>query len=297
MTSRIRKAVIPVAGYGTRFLPITKTIPKEMLPIINRPIIEYIVREMVTSGIEEIIFISSSGKHPLEDYFDYNNELDTLLKTKGKNEALELSREMANASRFTYIRQHEQLGTGHALLAAREIIGDEPFAFSYGDDIYDANPPAIAQLIETFLTHGGTVIGATDVPRDRTDRYGIIDPEPTRLPDGQVDEHTFRVKRTIEKPEPDEAPSTYAAAGRFVLTPAIFDALESIEPGKGGELWLADAVDKLGQQEPVYARLINGTYHDCGNILEYLKTVVHFGLNDPAYGDELRVWVEGRLQE
>jgi len=290
VTTRIRKAVIPVAGYGTRFLPITKTIPKEMLPIVNRPIIEYIVREFVAAGIEEIIFISSTGKHTLEDYFDYNNELDFQLKSQGKDTAFALSREAADIARFTYIRQREQLGNGHALLLARDLIGDEPFAFAYGDDVYDADQPAISQMIDTYLEHNGTVIGVVDVPREATSRYGVIDPEP-------IDEWTYRVKRTVEKPDPADAPSTLASAGRYVFTPSIFDALESITPGKGGELWIADAVDRLGQREPVYARKIDGTYHDCGNVLEYLKTVVHFGLKDPAVGEDLREWLTNHLDK
>lgn len=282
--------MIPVAGYGTRFLPITKSIPKEMLPIINRPIIEYIVREFVESGIEEIIFISSSNKHALEDYFDYNNELDGQLKAKGKDEAYALSRASGELARFTYVRQREQLGNGHALLQARDLIGDEPFAFAYGDDIYDSNPPAISQLMETFVAHQGTVIGVVNVAKELTNRYGIIDPE-------TIDAETFRVKGTVEKPEPAEAPSTLAANGRYIFTPSIFEALEAINPGKGGEIWVGDAVQHLTQSEPVFARLVNGTYHDCGNVLEYLKTIVHFGLNDATYGDDLRVWITTRITE
>ena len=289
MTTRIRKAVIPVAGYGTRFLPITKSIPKEMLPVINRPIIEYIVREFAESGIEEIIFISSSNKHALEDYFDYNNELDERLKANGKDEAYKISREAAEMARFTYVRQREQLGNGHALLQAKELIGDEPFAFAYGDDLYDAEPPAISQLMETFIQHQGTVVGVVNVPREHTKRYGIIDPEP-------IDDVTFKVKGTVEKPEADEAPSTMAANGRYIFTPSIFEALEAIDPGKGGEIWVGDAVEHLIQSEPVYARKIAGTYHDCGNVLEYLKTVVHYGLKDKEVGNELRDWMKEEIE-
>ena len=285
MTTRIRKAVIPVAGYGTRFLPITKSIPKEMLPIVNRPTIEYIVREFTESGIEEIIFISSSNKHALEDYFDYNNELDQRLKEAGKEEAYQMNREVAELARFTYVRQREQLGHGHALLQAKELIGDEPFAFAYGDDIYDSEPPAIGQMMETFHEHPGTVIGVTEVPRENTKRYGVIDPE-------QIDDVTFKVKGTVEKPEPSEAPSTLAANGRYIFTPSIFAALESIGPGKNGELWTGDAVDYLIKSEDVYARKISGTYHDCGNVLEYLKTIVHYGLKDQEFGSELRAWMK-----
>lgn len=290
MTTRIKKAVIPVAGYGTRFLPITKTIPKEMLPIINRPIVEYIVREFVESGIEEIIFISSTGKHALEDYFDYNNELDYQLKAQGKETGFALSREAANMARFTYIRQSEQLGDGHALLLARDLIGNEPFAFAYGDDVYDAQVPAMAQMIETYLEHQGTVIGVVDVPREATSRYGVIDSE-------AMNDHTSRVRGTVEKPDPAVAPSTLAVAGRYLLTPSIFDALESLAQNNSGELRVTNAVNELAKRESVYARKIDGTYHDCGNILEYLKTVVHYGLKDPSIGNDLRDWLTNHLDQ
>ena len=285
MTHRIRKAVIPVAGFGTRFLPVSKSVPKEMLPLVNRPIIEYVVREFVEAGIEEIIFISSSNKHALEDYFDYNNELDAALRAAGKEAQLKESRAAAQLARFSYVHQREQLGNGHALMQAQHLIGDEPFAFAYGDDVIEARPSATAQMIETFHDHPGTIVGAIEVPRDVVNRYGIFDPEP-------IDPNTFRVKRMIEKPSLDEAPSTLMNPGRYLFTPAIFAALDAIEPGKGGELWLADAVAKLGESEPIYGRRITGTYYDCGNVLEYVKAVVHFASEDAAIGQEFSRWLK-----
>ncbi len=289
MTTRIRKAVIPVAGFGTRFLPVSKSIPKEMLPIVNKPIIEYIVREFTESGIDEIIFISSSNKHALEDYFDYNNELDNVLRAAGKDAALKESRDVAEMARYIYVRQREQLGNGHALLMAKHLIGDEPFAFAYGDDVYDANPPAISQMMETFAQHQGTVFGTVEVPESMVNRYGIIETEP-------LEGASHRVTRVIEKPDPSETTSRLAVAGRYIFTPSIFEALESVGPGKNGEIWVNDGIAKLMEHEPAYARVIDGTYHDCGNVTEYLKTVVHYGLKDPAVDDGFRSWLEAELQ-
>jgi UTP--glucose-1-phosphate uridylyltransferase len=292
MTARIRKAVIPVAGYGTRFLPITKAVPKEMLPIVNRPIIEYVVREFVEAGIEEIIFISSSNKHALEDYFDDNNELNAQLVAKGKTEQLEEVRELSNLARFTVVRQREQLGNGHALLQARHLIGDEPFAFGYGDDIYDAHPPAISQLMETFHAHPGTVVGVISVPRSLVDRYGVIDPGES-VADDQL---TIPVRGIVEKPSPDTAPSTLVTNGRFIFTPAIFEALDQAGVGKHGEIWVNDGIVNLLNREPVIARRIIGSYHDCGNVAEYVKTVIHYGLKDPVLANELRNWLREEIQ-
>lgn len=292
MTSRIRKAVIPVAGYGTRFLPITKTIPKVMLPIVNRPIIEYVVREFIEAGIEEIIFVSSSNTHALEDYFDDNNELNAQLTAKGRLEQLETLRELPSLARFTYVRQREPLGNGHALLQARHLIGDEPFAFGYGDDLYDAHPPAISQLMETFHAHPGIVVGVISVDRSVVDRYGVIDPGDS-VADDQL---TIPVRSIVEKPSSDAAPSTLVTNGRFIFTPAIFEALDEAGVGKHGEIWVNDGILALLKRETVMARRIIGSYHDCGNVTEYVKTVLHYGLKDPAIGDELREWLRVELQ-
>lgn len=282
---KIRKAVIPVAGLGTRFLPMTKAMPKEMLPLIDKPVIQYIVEELVSAGIEEIIFITSANKRAIEDHFDRHFELEYRLQKDGKRELLDEMRKIQNLARFVYVRQQEALGNGHALLQARDVIGDEPFAFAYGDDVIESTVPAIKQMLETYSEYQATTIGVVEVDDEGTRRYGIIKPE-------KINSKTYKVLATIEKPGPEAAPSHLANPGRYIFTPAIFTALETVRPGKGGEIWVADAVAQLSKKEPIYARKLDGTYFDCGNKLEYLKAVINHGMKHEHYGKEIRSYIK-----
>lgn len=280
---KIRKAVIPVAGLGTRFLPMTKAIPKEMLPLVDKPVIQYIAEELVASGIEEIIIVTSTNKRAIEDHFDRNFELEYRLQKDGKRELLDMVRKIQNMARFAYVRQAEALGNGHALLQAKDLIGNEPFAFAYGDDIMESKVPAIKQMMETYAEYGATTIGVVEVDDEGTRNYGIIKGE-------KLNSKTYQVQGTIEKPGPEAAPSHLANPGRYIFNPSIFTALEKIRPGKGGEIWVADAVAHLIKTEAVYARKLEGEYYDCGSKIGYLKAVLahavrhdHFGIDIQAF--------------
>lgn len=291
MAGTIRKIVIPVAGYGTRFLPFTKSIPKEMLPIVDRPVIQYIVEEAVEAGINEVILITGYSKRAIEDYFDYNLELEYLLEKSGKTAQRELIRKISDIARFVYIRQKEQKGTGHALLQAKEIIGDEPFVLMWGDEVYQGKPSKLHQLIEVFERYHKPVIFSMPRTEDGDyDRYGYVRAKKT-IEDGVVE-----VADLIEKPGKANAPSGNASLGCFVLTPDIFPILESQQPGKGGEIWLADAINTLAHQSTVYAKEItNLKYFDCGDKLEYMKAQVEFALLREDIGAEFRAYLQ-RLQ-
>lgn len=287
-TKKIRKAVIPVAGFGTRFLPATIAQPKEMLPIVDKPVIQYIVEELVDSGIEEIIFITGRGKRAIEDHFDPSFELEYLLEAKGKKDKLEEVRKISNLAKFVYVRQAKPLGNGHALLMAKEVVGDEPFAFCYGDDVIDAKVPAIKQMIKAYNKYQDLIIGVVEVGKDKVESYGIVDPK-----DKKVTEKFFELQGVIEKPKKSEAPSRYASVARYIFNPDIFEALEKIKPGKGGELWVNDAVTRIFKQRSVYACAIDGTYYDCGNKLEYLKAVINYGLKDKNHKKGLKKFIKG----
>lgn len=284
---KIRKAVIPVAGFGTRFLPATIAQPKEMLPIVDKPVIQYLVEEMVESGIEEIIFITGRGKRAIEDHFDPSFELEYLLKTRNKKERLAEVQRISKLARFIYVRQPKPLGNGHALLMAREVIGDEPFAFSYGDDIIESRTPAIKQMIKAYEKYQDLIVGTVQVPKDKVDQYGIVAPK-----DKDVKDKVFELSGIVEKPTKAKAPSTYASVGRFIFNPDIFDELATLKPGKGGEIWLADAVSKIFKKRSVYGCNLNGTYYDCGNKLEYLKAVINFGLKHPELKKGVRNYLK-----
>lgn len=273
---KIRKAVILVAGFGTRFLPATIAQPKEMLPVVDKPVIQYIVEEMSAAGISEIIFVTGRLKRAIEDHFDYPWELENLLKEKGKTRDLKEIQRISNLARFVYVRQNKPLGNGQALLCAKEVIGNEPFAFSYGDDIIVGRVPAIKQMIKGYEKYQDMIVGVIKVAKEKVSRYGIVKPKET-IGNGQF----FEISDIVEKPEPKTAPSLFASPGRFVFTPDIFKALEATKPGKGGEIWLTDAVSKIFKTRAVYACKLDGTYYDCGNKLEYLKANVAMGLNHP----------------
>ena len=257
---KVRKAVIPAAGLGTRFLPVTKALPKEMLPIVDKPIIQYIIEEAVSSGIEDILIITSRGKWPIVDYFDRSPELEAALEGKGNSERLDMIKELSGMANIHYIRQNEPLGLGHAVYCARTFVGNEPFAVLLGDDIVKSDVPALKQLIEVAVKNNSSVIGVREVPTSDVSKYGIIEPLNN---EGQ----TYLVKDLVEKPAPDEAPSNLAIMGRYVLNASIFTCLENLPPGVGGEIQLTDALRVLSRQEPVYACTFEGTRYDAGDKL------------------------------
>ncbi len=288
---KITKAVIPVAGFGTRFLPATKATPKEMMPIVDKPIIQYIVEEAVASGIETIIFVTGRHKRAIEDHFDYAPELEYSLAKSGKDEYIEIIREISNLADFVYIRQKEQLGLGHAISVAEHVIGEEPFAVLLGDElIYNPTNPGIGQLIEVYKKFGKSVLGTTEVPKEETYKYGIIE--------GKKIEDSIRlVDSLVEKPDPEEAPSNSAIIGRYILTPNIFKALKNTPFGKGGELQLTDALQVLRQDEVIYAKDIEGIRHDTGNKIGYIKAIIDFALLREDTKEDIKKLLKDKMEE
>jgi UTP--glucose-1-phosphate uridylyltransferase len=287
MPQTVRKAVFPAAGLGTRFLPATKAQPKEMLPLVDKPIIQYGVEEAVEAGISNIILVTGRGKNAIEDHFDVSVELETFLEARGKREQLEEVRKISNMINFAYVRQGEPLGLGHAVLVARELVGDEPFAVILADDVIDAEPPAIQQLIDVFAQVGGPVLAVERVPREDISSYGVIDVEPNaRLGPG-----IYQVRDLVEKPPREEAPSDLAIIGRYVLTPDIFAALAAIKSDRTGEIQLTNGLRELLKSRPIYACEINGVRHDTGNKLGFLKAVVYFALRRPDLRDNFAAYL------
>jgi len=279
---KIRKAVIPAAGYGTRFLPMTKASPKEMLPIIDKPIIQYVVEEAVASGIEDIIIVTGYNKRAIEDHFDHCLDLENYLEKAGKLEQLEEVRKIARMANFIYIRQKGPYGNGTPILNAEPIIGNEPFAVLWGDEFIYAEPPRLKQMIEVFDKYKDPVISGVRVKKEYLNKYGIARIKP-------IEEKIFEIEEIVEKPEPENAPSDLATHGAYILTPDIFEALKNIKPGKGGEIWLVDGINALRKNHKIYAREIeNGKYYDTGNKLEYLKANVEFGLKHEDLKDEFK---------
>jgi UTP--glucose-1-phosphate uridylyltransferase len=285
---KIRKIVIPVAGYGTRFLPFTKSIPKEMLPLVDRPVIQYIVEEAVEAGIEEVILITGYAKRAIEDYFDYNLELEYLLEKSGKLSQKQLIRDISDIAHFVYVRQKEQLGIGHAILQAREVVGDEPFIVMWGDEVYQGKPSKLDQLTRVFEEKHSPVLFVMKKNAETDyDRYGYI-----RVKE-ELGNGLFKVNDLVEKPGPENMPSPYASLGCFVLTPDIFDILEKQTPGKSGEIWLSDAINTLAHQRDIYAKeATNLKYFDCGNKLEYLKATVEYALKRNDLGEDFRNYLK-----
>ena len=276
MARKITKAVFPVAGLGSRFLPATKASPKEMLPIVDKPLIQYAVEEAASAGITDLIFITGRNKRAIEDHFDSNPELEAALEKKPK--LLEVSRSVLPAGcRCIFIRQPEALGLGHAVLCAQPAVGDEPFAVLLADDLIDASPPTMARMAERYAAEGCSLLGVEDVPRDQTGSYGIVSPADSKA-------EVTPIKAIVEKPAPDKAASTLAVVGRYVLTPAIFDLLENGKPGSGGEIQLTDAISALLAREKVLAMRIGGKRYDCGSKLGYLKATVELGLRHAEIG-------------
>jgi UTP--glucose-1-phosphate uridylyltransferase len=286
----VRKAVLPAAGLGTRFLPATKAQPKEMLPVVDKPLIQYVVEECVASGIDNIIVVTGRGKNAIEDHFDSAPELERFLESKGKNDQSELVRSIGKDVKFSYTRQKEPLGLGHAVLAARELVGDEPFAVLLGDVIIPGACPATRQLIEVYEKTGIGAIAVEEVPREKTSLYGIVDCSPEKR--GSWNGKLLRINGLVEKPSPKDAPSNLAVTGRYVLPPQVFDCLERTKPGRGGEIQLTDALKLLTAEMGLYALIYEGKSYDAGDKLGFLKATVEFGLGNPEFGAEFREYLK-----
>jgi len=287
VSAAVRKAVFPVAGLGTRFLPATKAQPKEMLPLVDKPIIQYGVEEAVASGADTIIMVTGRGKNAIEDHFDVSVELESFLEARGKREQLEEIRKISNLINFAYVRQGEPLGLGHAVLVARELVGQEPFAVILADDVIDADPPALKQMMDVFGRLDGPVLAVERVPLEDVSSYGIVKTDPdARLGDG-----VYRVLDLVEKPPRAEAPSDLAIIGRYILTPDIFPALATIRSDRTGEIQLTNGLRELLKSRPVYACEVNGVRHDTGNKLGFLKAVVYFALRRPDLADQFAAYL------
>lgn len=283
--NKIKKAIIPAAGLGTRFLPATKAMPKEMLPILDKPTIQYIVEEAARAGIEDIIIVTGKHKRAIEDHFDIQKELETTLYEKGKLELLDKVQYSTELANIFYVRQKEQKGLGHAIYTAKQFIGNEPFAVLLGDDIVESDNPAIKQLMEQYEATGKSVIGVQTVPETETHRYGIIDPKE------QV-ERLYEVNRFVEKPEQGTAPSNLAIMGRYVLSPRIFDYLENQDEGSGGEIQLTDAIERLNKDDKVYAYDFEGQRYDVGEKIGFVKTTIEYALKDQEMREEIKHYIQ-----
>lgn len=281
----ITKAIFPAAGLGTRFLPATKVSPKEMLPLVDKPLIQYVVEEAVASGIEEVVLVTGRGKRAIEDHFDVAFELEEDLKAKGKHKLLSEVQRIANLVTFCYIRQKKALGLGHAVLTAKRVVGDEPFAVLLGDDIIDSDVPVLKQMMAVYKRYPATILAIQKVPKSQTKHYGIIDAK-------KIGNGIYLVKDMVEKPAPNEAPSNLAIIGRYILTPGIFTSLENTKPGKGGEIQLTDGIRLLMEKEPIYAYEFDGIRHDAGDKLGFLKATVEFGLKNKEFGSEFRSYLQ-----
>jgi UTP--glucose-1-phosphate uridylyltransferase len=288
MHPKLRKAVFPVAGLGSRFLPVTKASPKEMLPIVDKPLIQYAVEEAAAAGITEMVFVTGRNKRAIEDHFDKAYELETELERKNKGVLLDMVRSvLPEGVRCMYIRQAEPLGLGHAVLCAQPIIGNEPFAVLLADDLIDAHPPAMCRMAEIFSETGASLLGVEEVPRSQTQSYGIVTVD-------KMQGDSARVHSIVEKPKPAQAPSNLGVIGRYVLTPRIFDMLADLAPGAGGELQLTDAISALLAHEPVLAVRLPGKRYDCGSKLGYLQATLEYGLRHPETGEQFARYLKLR---
>jgi len=285
MTQRIRKAVFPAAGFGTRFLPVTKAQPKEMLPIVDKPVIQYLVEEAVASGIEEIIIITGRGKRAIEDHFDYSFELEHTLVEKNKNELLETVRKVSNLAKFIYVRQKQPLGDGHAILCAKELLGDEPFAVMFGDDIVDNETPALKQLMNVYEETGSPVIGLTQVPKDQTQSYGVVAP---KISNGR----THELKGLVEKPKPEDAPSNLAIIGKYIVTPQALKALENAKPSPDGEIRLIDGFREFIKTDKIFGYELEGKRYDTGNKFGLIQATIDFALKRDGLDKQVRQYLK-----
>ena len=287
MKQRVRKAIIPAAGLGTRFLPATKSQPKEMLPIVDKPTLQYIIEEAIESGIEEILIVTGRSKKSIEDHFDRSVELELELEQKGKKEMLKMVQDISNMVNIHYIRQKEPKGLGHAIYCAKSFIGNEPFAVLLGDDIVDSETPCLKQLINAYDEYKTSVLGVQEVAKEDTDKYGILDVK-------HIEDRVYKVKDMVEKPSVEEAPSNIAILGRYIITPEIFNILENQEPGKGGEIQLTDALQTLATKEAIYAYNFEGRRYDVGDKLGFLEATVDFALKRPELRDEFMEFLKSK---
>jgi UTP--glucose-1-phosphate uridylyltransferase len=287
---KVRKAVLPAAGLGTRFLPATKAQPKEMLVVVDKPQIQYVVEECVASGIEHVIIVTGKGKNSIEDHFDYSPVLERHLEEKGKSDQAEMVRDISDMVQVSYTRQKEPLGLGHAVLVAKDLVGDEPFAVLLGDVLIPGPNPATKQLIDVYQATGIGAIAVEEVPRDKTNLYGIVAGEPAPMP--PFGERLLRIKDLVEKPKPAEAPSNLAITGRYVLPSSIFECLERTKPGAGGEIQLTDAMRLLAKEQGLWALIYEGISYDAGEKLGFLKATVEIALKNEEFGEAFRTYLK-----
>jgi len=292
MQSKVRKAVFPAAGLGTRFLPATKAQPKEMLPLVDKPLIQYGVEEAIHSGINNIIIVTGRGKSAIEDHFDVSFELEHLLETRGKKEVLAQVRSISDMIDVSYVRQKEALGLGHAVLRAKELVGPEPFAVVLSDDVIDAEIPCLRQLQDIHEFYGASVLALMEVDREAISAYGVVDAE--MVPHNGMGGRLFRIHNLVEKPKPADAPSNLAIIGRYILTPEIFHSIEAITPGSGGEIQLTDALKHLLRSRPIYGLKFEGTRYDAGDKLGFLKATVEFALKRHDLGGPFREYLKSQ---
>lgn len=290
MIPKVRKAVFPAAGLGTRFLPATKAMPKEMLPLVDKPLIQYGVEEAIHSGINNIVIVTGRGKSAIEDHFDVSFELEQALEAKQKKDMLATVRGVSDMIDVFYVRQKEALGLGHAVLRAKELVGPEPFAVVLSDDVIDAEIPCIRQLLDIYEFYGCSVVALMEVPKENISAYGVVDADPVAHQGGTG--KLFRIRNMVEKPSPEDAPSNLAIIGRYILTPEIFTSVESIEPGRGGELQLTDALKHLLRSRPVYGYKFEGQRYDAGDKLGFLKATVEFALKRHDLGKDFREYLK-----
>ncbi len=286
MKQKVRKAVFPAAGLGTRFLPATKASPKEMLPLVDKPLIQYGVEEAVASGIESILIITGRDKAAIEDHFDISFELEEVLKSRGKQKEYDAMRAISELANITYVRQKQALGLGHALYMAKEFVGDEPFAVILPDDIMESNTPALKQLIDVYERYNAPVMATMQIAGEAISRFGVIDA-------AEVEKNVYRIKHVVEKPKYEDAPSDMAVIGRYIFTPELFDAIEKTKPGAGGEIQVADAMRFLLDKDfPFYAVKLEGTRHDAGDKLGFLIATVEFALKRDDLGSDFREYLK-----
>lgn len=283
--SRIRKAILPVAGFGTRFLPATKAQPKEMLPVVDKPVIQYLVEEAVASGVEEIIFVTGRGKRAIEDHFDVSYELEETLVEKNKRDLLKAVQKIATLAKFSYVRQPMPLGDGHAILQACHIAGDEPVLVLFGDCIYDSKIPAAKQLVETYDKYKDVIVGLSRVPKKEVSKFGVIGGV-------MLDKKNIEIKKIVEKPPVEKAPSNLVAVGKYIITPEVFKTLFKMKRGRSGEIRLVDAFEiMLAKNRPIYGRILDGEWLDTGDKFNFIKATVHLGLKHPEIKDKLRKYL------
>jgi UTP--glucose-1-phosphate uridylyltransferase len=289
MTMKVRKAVFPAAGLGTRFLPATKAQPKEMLPLVDKPVIQYGVEEAMASGCDQIIIITGRGKQAIEDHFDVSYELEKMLEERGKTDLLKIVREISDMIHVAYVRQKEAMGLGHAVLMARELVGNEPFAVLLADDVIDANPPCLKQMVDVFNEKQCSVIATQIVEGEAISAYGVLDVKPVSGGDGRL----YEILNMVEKPKLKDAPSNKAIIGRYILTPTVFETLSETKLGAGGELQLTDGMKLLLKREKMYAYVYEGKRHDTGDKLGFLKATVEFALKRKDLGEPFREYLKG----